>query len=274
MTNKLDYFAVHDATYAYRVSGEGEPIVLLHGFTGSMQTWHYFVKKWRDRFQVITIDLPGHGKTYTKQPKSMQSFSDDLMKLLANLNINKAHILGYSMGGRTALSFYHYYPEAVQSLTLESATPGLKTEKERHERIKQDEKVVTRISEDLTKFVNFWESIPLFDSHKQLPESVKKDLRDERLMQSPHGLIESLQYMGTGIQPSWWSELNKITVPMLLITGELDDKFVKLNKEMNKLISNSELNVITNSGHTPHIEQQEKFDKIVMTFIEKLKIHK
>lgn len=267
MANKLDYFVVDDATYAYRVAGEGVPIVLLHGFTGSMLTWQYFVEKWRNYFQVITIDLPGHGKTNTKQPKTMETFSTDLMKLLTKLNIDQAHFLGYSMGGRTALSFYHYYPEAVLSLTLTSASPGLKTNQERFERIEQDKKIAGRIRADLTKFVNFWESIPLFESHNYLPEKIKKDLRNERLMQSPKGLIDSLTHMGTGVQPSWWSQLKEINVPVLLITGEIDEKFVKLNKEMNQLIPNSKHNVIAQSGHTPHIEQKEAFHKRVITFI-------
>lgn len=271
MSNKLNYFSIDDATYAYRVSGEGEPLVLLHGFTGSMMTWKNFVSKWKNNFQIITIDLPGHGKTYTKKPKSMKSFSDDLMKLLNHLSIEKAHIIGYSMGGRTALSFYHYYPEAVSSLTLASASPGLKTESERKKRIENDMKLANKIKEGLTQFVNFWESIPLFSSHNRLSDKVKKELRDERLMQSPQGLIDSLLHMGTGVQQSWWNDLNKINIPVHLIVGELDHKFVNINNEMNDMILNSKFTIINQAGHTPHIEQPEKFDKIVMTFIKNIK---
>lgn len=274
MKTKLNYFSVDDATYAYRVQGTGEPLILLHGFTGSMMTWKHFADEWKHSFNVITIDLPGHGKTYTKQPKSMKSFSDDLMMLFKHLKIEKAHMIGYSMGGRTALSFYSYYPDAVCSLTLVSASPGLKTEAERLKRIKKDEKLADKIGEDLTQFVNFWESIPIFTSHDRLCKKTKKELRDERLMQSPRGLIDSLTYMGTGVQPSWWKQLNQIDIPVLLIVGELDDKFVKINTEMKKMIPNSEFNVISQSGHTPHIEQREKFDKMVMMFIKNLKIHK
>lgn len=273
--SRLHYFSIKDATYAYRISGEGEPLILFHGFTGSMMTWRHFIKKWETRFQVIIIDLPGHGKTYTKQPRTMETFSDDLIKLLTHLNIKKAHFLGYSMGGRTALSFYHYYPEAVLSLILVSASPGLKTESERIARKENDEKLVEQIRKNLTSFVNEWEQLPLFKSHEHLHGSVKKELREERLMQSPKGLIDSLMYMGTGVQPSWWNKLGEITVPVLLITGEHDDKFVKINDEMDNIIPNSEHHVILSSGHTPHIEQCEKFDKIVMTFLKEIKkIHK
>lgn len=267
MSNKLNYFKTNDATYAYRVSGQGDPLVLLHGFTGSMFTWDYFIEKWRDHYQIITVDLPGHGRTNIKKLKTMQLFSEDLDALLQSLNIAGAHFLGYSMGGRTALSFYYYKPKRVLSLILESASPGLKTEQERDERIKQDEKIMEKITGNLTDFVNLWESLPLFASHKQLPESVKQDLRAERLMQSPNGLIQSLQGMGTGHQPSWWDRLKEITVPVLLITGELDEKFVKLNEGMKQAIPNSKHEIILNSGHTPHLENKEAFQQSVFTFI-------
>lgn len=271
MTNKLNYFSVEGATYGYRVTGEGEPLILLHGFTGSMLTWKYMVKQWRHQFQIITIDLPGHGKTHIKNPKSMKDFCDDLIKLFDYLKIKSAHIVGYSMGGRIALSFYNYYPEAVASLVLESASPGLKTDDERQDRIKKDAKVAEKIKTDFTEFVNFWESIPLFTSHEHLSDEAKRDLRDERLMQTPQGLIDSLTHMGTGVQPSWWKSLVEITVPVLLITGVLDDKFVKINTEMAKMIPKNRLEVISDSGHTPHIEQREMFDKLVITFINEIK---
>lgn len=273
MTNKLNYFSIDDATYAYRVAGKGDPIVLLHGFTGSMLSWKILVDKWKTNYQVITIDLPGHGKTYSKTPKTMKTFSDDLYKLLQHLNIEKAHLVGYSMGGRVALSFYNYYPDAVQSLILESSSPGLQTEDEREKRIKQDEQIIKQIRENLTCFVNFWEAIPLFATHIHLAESVKREMRDERLMQSPKGLIDSLTYMGIGVQPSWWGQLKHINVPTLLIVGEHDEKFININKLMKKQINNSEISIISNSGHTPHIEEPEKFDKIVLTHMNHLKIH-
>src|SRR5699024_8696333 len=122
MTYKLNYFSTTNATYAYRTVGTGEPIVLLHGFTGSSATWTYFVEQWKNDFHVITLDLSGHGKTHARESKTMESFSRDFNELLSLLNIEKAHLVGYSMGGRTALSFAQYYPEKIESLVLESAS--------------------------------------------------------------------------------------------------------------------------------------------------------
>src|SRR5699024_6441831 len=122
--NKLT-FTINQDIYAYRLVGKGEVIALFHGFTSTQNTWNKLVSKLSEQYQVLTIDLPGHGQTQIKQGKTMRDFSDDFKALLDELNIKKIHLLGYSMGGRTALSFAHYYPQMIQSLILESASPGI-----------------------------------------------------------------------------------------------------------------------------------------------------
>src|SRR5690625_7831822 len=102
---QLNYFTVDDATYAYTMDGHGETLVLLHGFTGSSTTWESYIKRWKKEFQVIAIDMPGHGKTVCQTPRSMEKFCEDVYHFLTHLQCEKIHLLGYSMGGRAALSF-------------------------------------------------------------------------------------------------------------------------------------------------------------------------
>ncbi|MEI3611657.1 2-succinyl-6-hydroxy-2,4-cyclohexadiene-1-carboxylate synthase [Pseudogracilibacillus sp. SO30301A] len=261
---------IRDATYYYNVCGEGEPLVLLHGFTGTSNTWETFSKKWSRKFKVITIDLPGHGKTKVKSPRTMEHFCKDIKLLFDQLSINKTHLLGYSMGGRTALSFALYYPEYVHSLILESASPGLKTEEERRKRREADALLAEQIMVNgVESFTYYWENIPLFATQKNLSNQMKESIRNERLAQLPEGLAESLLFMGTGTQPSWWDKLEEVTIPVLLIAGALDEKYVKINQEMETLLPLSEMIIVEKSGHTVHVEQVEKFDKIVMEFISK-----
>ncbi len=259
---------IKDATYHYNVCGEGEPLVLLHGFTGTGNTWETFSKKWSRKFKVITIDLPGHGKTKVKSPRTMERFCEDLTLLLEQLHIKKTHLLGYSMGGRAALSFALYYPEYVQSLILESTSPGLKTEDERRKRREADALLAEQIMVNgVESFTYYWENIPLFATQKYLSAQIKEKIRNERLAQLPEGLAESLLFMGTGTQPSWWDKLEEVTIPVLLIAGALDEKYVKINQEMKTLLSVAEMIIVEKSGHAVHVEQVEKFDKIVMEFI-------
>jgi len=264
------FFNVDSATYAYLDIGDKgkEVLVLLHGFTGTKQTWSPFFSQLEKYFRVIAIDMPGHGNSTIDMPITMETFCHHLFTLLEKENCTNIHLLGYSMGGRSALSFAMMHESMVKTLLLESASPGLKTEKERKLRRDQDsqlaEKLLTSSIED---FVNKWEQIPLFASQKSLPKSVQQKIRRERLLQEPEGLSNSLKYMGTGIQPSWWKPLNHLNTKVLLVVGELDEKFVQINRQMHELLPHSRLEVVKEAGHAIHVEQEAKFVKLVIDFI-------
>lgn len=263
-------FAINNRSYSYELYGSGAPLVLLHGFTGSTLTWHPLLNYLKSSFKLILIDLPGHGKTDTKSACTMEMFCEDLKGFLTHLGLESVHLLGYSMGGRTALSFAMMYPEMVRSLILESASPGLKTENARLERRKKDDILANRIiNEGITQFVDHWESLPLFETQRQLPQEIRQTIREERLMQSPEGLAHSLRYMGTGSQPSWWHHLNELKLPIQLLVGQLDEKFIFINQEMDKLFPNSDLKIISEAGHAIHVEQPEIFGKMIEGFIVK-----
>src|SRR5699024_9154076 len=84
----------------------------------------------------------------------------------------------------------------------------------------------------------------------------------ERLQQSAHGLANSLLYLGTGKQPSWWQDLDQLKRPVCLIVGELDEKFIHMNKKMQKKLPQASFHLVKNAGHTVHIEQPETFSQI------------
>jgi len=263
------YLTINETMYWYELNGKGEPVVLLHGFTGTGETWKGIVSEWMHDFQTLTIDLPGHGRTNTSNPKSMECFCRDLAALLDDLHLEQVHLIGYSMGGRTALSFAFLYPERVSSLTLESASPGLADGYQRENRRRQDKKLADFIeSGGIKAFVDYWENIPLFESQKQLPGSVRERIRHERLFHSKEGLAESLRYMGTGSQPSWREELPNLSIPILLLAGEYDKKFIEINQMMEKLLPSVELTIVKNAGHAIHVEQPSIFGKIVIGFLQ------
>ncbi|MCF6138392.1 2-succinyl-6-hydroxy-2,4-cyclohexadiene-1-carboxylate synthase [Pseudalkalibacillus berkeleyi] len=267
---------MNDTNYHVRIEGEGEPLLLLHGFTGSCVDWLPFVDKWKDRYQLILVDLMGHGKT--DHPKDVDEYAmnkatEALNHILSELKIESAYVLGYSLGGRVALSFAMRYPKRVKKLILESSSPGLQTEEERLERKRRDDQLADRILRDgIESFVRFWESIPLFKTQLELlSEEDRNRLRTMRLRNSEVGLANSLRGMGTGVQPSWWAHLEQFEIPTTLIVGERDQKFLRIAEEMLKLIPYGNLVVIENAGHTVHLEQPEAFAHTVLQVLHKRK---
>ncbi|WP_068672745.1 2-succinyl-6-hydroxy-2,4-cyclohexadiene-1-carboxylate synthase [Oceanobacillus sp. Castelsardo] len=264
------YISLEDGQYWYETYGEGIPVVLLHGFTGSTETWNDFLRS-VEGIKVITIDLPGHGKTELENPRFMEDCCKDLDMIFETIGLDSFHLLGYSMGGRTALSYACLYPERLQSLILESASPGLLSNVERTNRIENDERLAEKLEkEGIQSFIDFWENIPLFSTQKNLPASVKEAIRKERLNQDAVGLATSLRYMGTGKQPSWWKDLSTIPIPVFLLTGEKDEKFVRINKKMQKLFFSCKLKVCENVGHAIHVENPEIFGKLVTEFVKEV----
>lgn len=119
-------------SYEYEVAGSGEPLLLLHGFTGSMETWDSFIPSWSEQFQVILVDIVGHGKTESPEDVThydIQNVALQMKELLDHLHIENAHVLGYSMGGRLAITMACLYPEYVRSLLLENCTADLRVQR-------------------------------------------------------------------------------------------------------------------------------------------------
>jgi pimeloyl-ACP methyl ester carboxylesterase len=103
----------------YSVDGRGEPIFLIMGFMGSEMAWFFQRRAFREQFQVVTFDNRGVGKSDKPAgPYSMQMFADDTIGLMDHLGIDKAHILGVSMGGMIAQHIALSYPERVRKLVL------------------------------------------------------------------------------------------------------------------------------------------------------------
>ncbi|MCS1351577.1 2-succinyl-6-hydroxy-2,4-cyclohexadiene-1-carboxylate synthase [Mechercharimyces sp. CAU 1602] len=257
--------------YYVEVRGEGEPLLLLHGFTGSTRTWSSFIPSWEKHYQLVMVDFPGHGKTDTPAEishYSMEQVLIDLCCILDRLQIDHTHLLGYSMGGRVALAFALTFPERVKSLLLESTSPGLERCEERKKRREQDHRLAEQIErEGMDSFVSYWENIPLFRTQTQLPLALRARLRSERMQHRPLGLANSLRGMGTGAQPSYWSKLQNLTISVLLMVGEWDHKFCQIADAMKKELPYAELVQISQAGHAIHVEQTQVFDKIVMQYL-------
>ncbi len=234
------------------------PLLLLHGFTGSSESWAPLLPALSEHFRVLAVDLPGHGRARALDDiaaYAMPRVVDELAQLLDAQGTAPAYVLGYSMGGRVALALAAHAPDKVQQLILESASPGLATAEERAARIAADEALAARIeAHGVEAFVDEWQCLPLFASQRTLPAEVRQRVRAQRLRNHAHGLALSLRGMGTGAQPSLWDALPSLRMPVHLLAGAHDAKFVAIAQSMARALPNAALTVIPNAGHTVHLE--------------------
>lgn len=268
-----DATRVHTNSLDFRVlsRGSGEPLVLLHGFTGSAESWLPIVEDLADTFRVHAIDLIGHGRSAAPEDSTRYDYDRatfDLVSVLTMLGIDRAVWLGYSLGGRLALGVAMTYPERVSALILESATPGIRDEGERASRRAADEALASRIEQNgVERFVSEWESLPMWASQESLAPEVRATQRQQRLANTPVGLANSLRGMGQGAQPSLWDRLGEVRVPTLLIAGALDTKFAELAIQMHHGIPDAEIALVRRAGHAVHLESPAQFFEIVQTFL-------
>ena len=262
---------LNQLTYHYDVAGDGPSLLLLHGFTGSMVNWARHLPIFAQHWRTLTLDLPGHGRSAAPANPDryrMEAVAADLALLLEQLGAAPVDLLGYSMGGRFALYFALHYPDYVNKLVLESSSPGLATAVARTQRRERDEKLAQFIErEGIEAFVDYWESLPLWTSQEQVAQADQDELRQQRLRNRPRGLANSLRGMGTGAQPSLWPRLPELAAPVLLLAGELDEKFVGINRRMAAQMPDAQLEIVAEAGHTIHFERPQAFTTHVIEFL-------
>jgi 2-succinyl-6-hydroxy-2,4-cyclohexadiene-1-carboxylate synthase len=249
------------------------PIMFLHGFTGSSNDWQFLFDGLNDKFTPLAIDLPGHGES--SSPEIIDPYLEDsIVKLihefLAQLKISSLVICGYSMGGRAALSFAAKYPDKLDGLILESTTAGMDSEDERLQRIKDDNELADRIAlVGVENFFDEWYKKPLF---KNILENSKlhHKLIEGKKSNDAVGLANTLRGFSTGRMSNHLESLNKLTMPVLLVTGANDVKFSRINENMMQLLPNAEHVPVHSAGHNVHLENEREFIILLNSFLSKL----
>ena len=199
----------------------------------------------------------------------MEETAKDLLALLDHLAPSQRFaVLSYSMGGRVALHLALKARERVHAIVLEGASPGIADAQERKARVQSDSDLAAYIEQEgVEKFVDRWQSLPLFATQSALPESIRQQLRRQRLANSPRGLANSLRGMGAGAMQPLHHQLHKIAAPVLLLVGELDQNYRRLALEMESLLPQAQVAIVPGAGHAVHVEQPTQFETHVLAFL-------
>lgn len=263
---------VRGVSYHIEVDGSGPPVVMLHGFTGSTRTWDATVGVISRRFRTIRVDLLGHGQSDAPEDPSryaMTESAEDLISIADELQLDRFHLVGYSMGGRLALHLAIRAPHRLRSLVLESASAGIFDPEEQRLRRESDARLADFVmSEGITAFVDRWEKVPLFETEQRLPIEVRQAIRTERLSQRPIGLANSLRGAGAGSQQYLLDQATSLQVPILVVAGLLDAKYKALAELLGETVPHARVSIVPGAGHAVHRERPEEFSQIITRFLQ------
>jgi 3-oxoadipate enol-lactonase len=256
-----------DAEIAYRMLGEGPPVVLLHPFPANHEFWLPVAQALGTRYRLVLPDLRGHGDSGVGAgPATMEKHAGDLARLMDDAEIGRAPLVGVSIGGYVLFEFWRRHRGRVAALGLFNTKAPADSAEARAGRLQAANDVLERGTEP------FFESmIPRLLGQTTLetrPDLVEGALRMMRKM-APEDVAQVQR--GMAARPDSVETLKTISVPTLLVTGD-EDILTGLNEAelMRRHISGGWLRVIAKAGHYSPWEQQEEAGKLLRQFLERL----
>ena len=251
--------------------GDGPPLVLLHGFTGSARSMAGVAAAFEREHETIVPDLPGHGRSVGGAGAGGYRFDACIDALAATLHAAghaRAHWLGYSMGARLALGCAVRHPGTVASLVLLAGRAGIEDEAARAARKAADDALAARLDEQgIGPFVDEWLAQPLFATLQRLGAGFMANERHERLANDPRELAASLRALGPAAQPPLFAALHHVQMPVLLVAGALDARFVAAAHDLARRLPRAEVREIADAGHAAHLERPAAFVAAVREFL-------
>lgn len=257
---------IRDLQMYYEISGnpEGDWLVLLHGISGSTKCWKYQINEFNKHFKVLNLDMAGHGQSTAPECEKYNGviIANHVRLLMDELGIEKAHMLGLSLGTIVQQYFCELFPERILSLIF--ASPICKPNY-------------------LSRFFNsFAEKVFLKIFHKDVYLKLMANmmLPGKAHMKSRKFFLQETLKMSETEFHKWWkvvvqgdhySFLTKYDIPALIVAGSKDFCFFNDALALKEKFSNCDFKVIKNAGHVFIFQKAEEFNQMVVEYIDSLK---
>jgi 3-oxoadipate enol-lactonase len=246
--------------------GEGQPIVLLHGHPFSRRMWAPQLESLSDEFRVIAPDLPGYGESAGRgHVVAMRELADAVLELMDALEVERAVVVGLSMGGLVAMELGLGEPDRVDGLVLAATTAAPVT----------DEEVATRRRvADALKRDGMLDHVlemggKLFGPHARRDPALVGSVLTMMLATSPEGAAAALR--GRVERPPYHELLRGLRVPALVVVGDADVySTAEITEQLVDALPDSEVVRLPGVGHMPNLEEPQRFDDAIRAFARKV----
>ncbi|QDZ21991.1 menaquinone biosynthesis protein [Chloropicon primus] len=267
--------------HVHASAGVAPSLAFVHGFLGDVHDWLPLISSTASTNDCYAVSLPGHSSCTFECVKSMalqNTFafaSRSMSELLDQSSLHTPILVAYSMGARIALDMVLSSPEKYSGLMIISSSPGIKDEAERENRAIKDLMLSAQIRETrVESFLDSWYKQPLFESFSRSPQFMTTVSKRAKLHESS-GLADAMGGLSPGLQDSLWPKLRDLEIPLCVVCGELDPKYVSISEEMCELARESphlqpqdvQLHVVSGAGHCVHLEAPQAVAPILSNFV-------
>lgn len=245
----------------YKIDGTGETLLFIHGLSDNLLYWEILADNLKDDYQVLRVDLRGHGDSELGNDEiTIDTYVNDVHDLLGELNIDKVHLIGFSLGGAVALGFTVRYPQNVDSLMLMSSF------------YKADEHVKNICSQFDNalndSFENFYDLIlPMVLCPNVIGDNLEElDMLKELALQNANveAYVKAVRACSNfNVEDG----LSKINAPTVILAGKFDEIFpLEIQRELQNKIKNSKLIILDDAKHNLLVG---KNSEIILNIIKK-----
>jgi pimeloyl-ACP methyl ester carboxylesterase len=249
----------------FKESGQGRAVILLHGLFGSADNWHHVALRLAEEFYVITLDQRNHGQSPHSEEMNYPLMADDVNEFMATRGLQTAHVIGHSMGGKTAMQFALQFPQRVEKLIVADMAP--RKYLPAHEKI-----FAAQLALDLKSFSSRQQiedalapEIPNLVLRRFLLKNLGRNDAGEFFWKiNLRGLSENYPRLGEPV-----SALVPFAKPTLFIRGEKSNYLGAADEPLIcEMFPKSEIQTIAGAGHWVHADQPEEFLRLVKNFLQ------
>lgn len=263
---------VNGAKLYYEDTGEGKPIVFLHGYVGDIEDWRAQINFFSKKYRCLALDQRGRGKGVapkTPDKYTYDLFVDDVYKWLKKIKVDKFVLDGHSLGGMITQGFYFAHPEMIEALVLTDTSSGSSAVSEQEKKYREKLNAIALTLGTVAAFDYDYANNPATKArYTKHPETWDR-MREKTRTTSPEGYV--YVWMGNQNRPVFTDRLPQIKVPTQIYCGTDDTGLIEPSKLMASKIPNSEFVWIQDSGHGVMYEQPGQYNEALSKFLKKIK---
>jgi esterase len=247
----------------FRQQGQGKPLIILHGLLGSSDNWHSLGKLFAETFSVYLLDHRNHGQSPHSDEFNYKALTEDLEEFVSNNKIERAHIIGHSMGGKTAMNFTIKNPKAVDKLIVVDIVP--KKYVVRHDRLIEGMKAIPL--HEITSRAEAEVALAGYEPDPAVRQFLLKNLARDG--EGKFVWKVNLPAIDTHLQDTGEAMIYKGTFegPTLFINGKKSDYYKAGDDVLIKKIFPQAQFTSLDTGHWVQAEKPQEFSQVVLQFL-------